>query len=493
MHKEFAMKIFFLVMMVLLVSTIGTGVGSAEPLSPFRGADADSSAESQFAATVSGTNVDFDWSALVAANAYTMAVALSDINGDVDMSSLALLDMGTQKTFSTSALPSGMIFYATILAETAQGQVVSNTVKFMPFAGTVTFPATGLVLIQLDDPGGIGTITVSGIVNAAQETMTISQISGDAGFGPFVLTVVDDKPETYTAGDLTMHFTYAADGTVMVQSVRTEVRSADVDSDAYGWNLLNSCEQSVREEMDALAERFSAVYNQSRFIGAILTQLAKTALDKSYERHINSDEAKYYLKIYSKINGFIGIFRHAAIGLGEKYYEDIAKLREEFYACVDDTIPAPDPDPNPDNPVITIDTSCSIPPGAEYHERYYTDGSLNAQFYTLNGHNVGPYDAWSVKDDGSTYLSTQSCRNVDGQLIGWQIYYYMVNGNMMVAVPYENGVVNGHQYDYYEDGSLHIDHTMVNDIETYRLVYHEDGTLKMYCDCDGDGIWHWTK
>ncbi|MEA1922961.1 MAG: hypothetical protein U9N63_09915 [Pseudomonadota bacterium] len=475
MFKDTGLKISFLVVMVLLVSTIGTSVGYAEFSSPFREADARSSAEAQFVVTVSGTSVNFDWSAMVSANTYTMAVALADVNGCIDMSSLNFLDMGVQKTFSAADLPSGMIFYAAILAKTAQGQVVSNTAEFMPFAGTISFPQSGAVLMQVDDPGGIGTITVSGIINAAQDTMTISQISGDTGFGPFVLTVVDDKPETYTMGDLTMNFTYAADGTVMVQSVRSSVRLEDNPDD---------CLDAVLEKIDDLTSRYNT---DSKKLKNLIRYFFRPMCLSLIERG--------EMELRKELLALSYIFQYALDGLRDQFNEDEAKLTEEYEACFDNPAPDPDPDPDPtpDNPVITIDTSCSIPPGAEYHVRYITDtGSLTSRFYTLNGHNVGPYENWSVKADGSPYLAGQSCRNVDGQLIGWQIYYYMVNGSMMVAVPYENGVINGHQYEFYEDGSLHIDRTMVNDIETYRLVYHEDGSLKMYCDCDGDGILHWT-
>ena len=466
MLKNFTIKIYFQVVVILLISIIGTGVGSAKSNYSIEESSARFSEEAQFVATVSGISVSFDWSTMVEANSYSMAVALIDGNGDVDMSSLFFLDMGSQKRFSTSDLPSGMIFYVAILADTDQGLVVSNTVEFMPFAGTVTFPQNGAVLMQVDDPGGIGTITVSGNING--DTVNITQITGDDGSGPFVLTVVDDKPETYTKSDLTMHFTYAADGTVEVQSVRNNVRSED---------NINDCQQAVLNKIRDLAVRYNA---DSRELTTRLQHLTAICV--------------YLLRndvvgLFNKLEALRKLSQYALAGVKDKFKEDSEKLDQEYEACIDD--PAPDPDPTPDNPVITIDTSCSIPPGAEYHERYYTDGSLSVQFYTLNGHNVGPYYSWYTKENGSPYLSSQSCRNVDGQLIGWQIYYYMVNGGMMVAVPYENGVVNGHQYEFYEDGSLHIDRTMVNDIETYRLVYHEDGSLKMWCDCDGDGVWHW--
>ena len=133
-----------------------------------------------------------------------------------------------------------------------------------------------------------------------------------------------------------------------------------------------------------------------------------------------------------------------------------------------------EPDPNPDNPVITIDTSCSIPPGAEYHEVPDNEGRIRWQFYTLNGHEVGPEKSFSVKADGSLYASHQACRNVDGLLIGWEIFYFD-NGNISGAIHYENGVKNGHGYGFYEDGTLRSDLTCGKMVSLLIRLY----TMKM--------------
>ena len=464
MFKEVGMKISFLVVMILLVGTIGTGVGFAEFSSPFREADASSSAEAQFVATVSGTSVDFDWSAMVAANSYTMAVALADAYGDVDMSSLAFLEMGGRKTFSTSGLPSGTIFYAAILVNADQRQVVSNTIQFMPFAGIVTFPTNGSVLMQIDDPGGIGTITVSGTVNAAEDAMTISQISGNAGFGPFVLTVADDKPTSYTRGDLTMHFTYAGDGSVVVQSVRSSMRSE---------GNLSDCQQTVLDNLSDLTARYIA---ESKGLEGVFHMLR--LITNSFN---SSDE------LFRKLSHLSQIYYSALEGVRDKFIEDKAAFDNEYEACSEE----PDPDPDPDNPVITIDTSCSIPQGAEYQEILYDDGLPHYEFYLLNGNFVGPHKTYSIKGDGSIYLSKKECLNVDGRNMGWQIFYHE-NENVKTATHYENGVKSGHDYGYYEEGTLRSDLTWTNGKLTYSIIYNEDGSLKMYCDAGGDGIWHFV-
>ena len=275
-------------------------------------------------ATVSGANVDFDWSAMVAANSYSMAVALSETDGNIDMSTLNFLDMGSRKTLSASGLPSGMIFYAAILADTAQGQIVSNTVQFMPFAGTITFPQSGAVLMQVDDPGGIGTITVFGIVDAAEDTVMISQISGDDGFGPFVLTVVDDKPETYTRGDLIMYFTYAVDGTVVVQSGRNSVRSE---------NNLNDCQQTVVNKVKDLTIR----YNTDREAIDNLLNLLQPINRRLHNKASSGKSAD--VELFRKFNALTKIFEDTLDGLLDKFAEDFAKLKEEYEACIEEPVP----------------------------------------------------------------------------------------------------------------------------------------------------------
>ena len=309
MGENIQTKITYLIVITLFVMTTGIGVCTGDIFYP----GIKTSAEAQFVVTVSGTTVNFDWSAMVAANAYTMAVALSEADGNIDMSTLNFLDMGSRKTFSTSDLPSGMIFCAVIVADTDQGLVVSNTAEFMPFAGTVTFPMDGAVLMHVDDPGGVGTITVSGVEHVAEETMTISQISGDTGSGSFVLTVVDDKPATYTKDDLTMNFTYAADGSVVVQSLRNSLRSEE---------NLSDCQQRVSNELDDLAVRYHA---DSQALDKIIKKFFRPlALSLQWTSKV---------ELRNKILALGYIFQYALDGVREKFKEDRTTLETEYEAC----------------------------------------------------------------------------------------------------------------------------------------------------------------
>ncbi len=438
-----------------IIATIDTGVDHTVP----------------FSLNVDKTTVNFDWTAMVAANTYTLAVALADEVGDIDMSTLNLLDMGSSKTFSTSGLTSGMIFYATILADTAQGLEVSNTCQFMPIAGTVTFPGTGGVLMQVDDPGGIGNITVSGSVNG--DTANITQIAGDDGSGPFVLTVANDKPVTYVKGGITTNFISLADGSVVVQSERIRTASSAQD--------VLDCRERIKGLMASSDIWFA---REDRRLTGMVEVLGSLWLSSGG----NVTPTPTGLKL-----GFlIEILKGAKKSNMERYNTEITSLEQKYEECGSDPdpdpTPDPDPDPDPDNPVITIDTSCPIPAGAVYKE--FDTGTALSQYYLLDKHDVGPYKYWSTNASGSLYLSFERCRNAEGEKNGWHITYYE-NSNMKQANHYKNGVEDGHRYDFYEDGSLYIDNTFVNGVNTYRLVYFEDGSLKMYCDCDGDGVWHW--
>ena len=302
MGENIQTKIACLIVITLFVMTTGIEVCAGDISYP----GIKTSAEAQFVATVSGTTVNFDWSAMVAANSYTMAVSLSEADGNIDMSTLNFLDMGSRKAFSTSGLPSGKIFYAAIVADTDQGLVVSNTAEFMPFAGTVTFPMDGAVLMQVDDPGGVGTITVSGVKHVAEETMTISQISGDTGCGSFVLTVIDDKPATYTNDDLTMNFTYATNGSIVVQSLRNSLRAEE---------NLNDCQQTLLNEITDLIVRYN---KESPALLEFLDFFAPILASKS----------KGNIALSNKLGNLAQFFLDAYEGLKEKFKEDSAALNK---------------------------------------------------------------------------------------------------------------------------------------------------------------------
>ena len=295
-----------------------------------------------FSAEVNGVDVSFDWSAMVAADSYTLAVALSDNVGNVDMGTLKFLDMGTRRTFSTTGLPSGMIFYVAILAYTDQGLVVSDMVKVMPFSGTVTYFNSNGVLLQVADPGGIGNFTVSGHFDG--DIAYLTQISGDDGSGPFTLKLVNEKPAVYTKGDFVLNFTYDAAGNIGTQ--RTARRTVSLS--------VSECQNMINDKISKLTEDWIRDYLELGRIKLVLEAIDDiSVLDNqaSFEFNANPEQ-----KISAK-DGMWNIFGYlqaAVEGRYMTYKEDLAKLEKQLDDCTDDPVDPVDPvgPVGPHTPVI---------------------------------------------------------------------------------------------------------------------------------------------
>ncbi len=459
MNKNIILKITCLLAIVLFVGTIGAGIGQADNLTFQLGVRNGVVPVGEFRADVNGVDVSFDWSAMVTAESYTMAVALSDEFGDPDMGSLALLDMGKRKTFSTSGLPSGMIFYAAILANTEQGPVVSNTLKFMPFAGVTTYPESGAVLMQLSDPGGIGALTIYG--NRNGEDVNITRITGNDGTGLFVLTFVGDELTSFAKGDLTIDFSGLA-------------RSAETPLKMSSPAELAECQARVDKKGRAIVDEF--VKKRDGIDSAILLlNKAKEAVTEDKFQLGGGIGYIYLDDLSKKIAKKISKLKKKKNDLTEEYKRDNANLIEEYEEC--------SKDPGDPGGGI-IDLSCPVPDGAEYNEIHYSNSTVKQ--YLLNGEIVGPWRWWGLDE----VLKSEACKNAAGQLNGWAVDYYE-NGTMASAVHYKDGVQDGHDFVFYcSNGAVWRDSTYVNGTCTYSKFYYEDGSLSGYCDVAGDGIAH---
>jgi hypothetical protein len=428
-------------------------------------------AASSLMVTVDGVDVNFDWSAMPEANSYVLAVALSDNVGDVDIGTLKFFNMGTQRTFSTAGLPSGMIFYAAILAYTDQGLVVSDMVKFMPFSGTATYFNSGGVLLQVADPGGIGNFTVSGYFDG--DIAHLTQISGDDGSGPFTLTLVNEKPAVYTKGDLVLNFTYDAAGKVGIQrTAQRTVSQSVVDCQ----NIINGKIAKLNKD-----------YDRDKFQLCLLHTSIMILLGCDYGRALNTEfnpDPEQKISANGKLWNMFQFLQAALEGRNMTFQEDMAKLKKQYDECKGD--PAPEP-----NPLFEIDNSCPHPDEAEHWVFEWDKGQDEG--WTIHGIGQVGKQLWYVSEEayGTLHLQREACY-ASGAKNGWEIIY-QDDGNMRSAAHYKNGVLDGHMYDFYEDGSgaLYIDNTLVNGVNTFRRVYYEDGSLKMWWDRD-EGIFHWT-
>ena len=338
MNKNIILKITCLLAIVLLVGTIGAGIGQADNLTFQLGIRNGVAPVGEFRADVNGVDVRFDWSAMLTADSYTMAVALSDEFGNPDMGSLALLDMGPSKTFSTSGLPSGMIFYAAILGHTAQGPVVSNSLKFMPFAGVTTYPESGDVLMQLSDPGGIGELTIYG--NRSGDDIAITRITGDDGTGQFVLTFVGDEPGSFTKGDLIIDFTARTARVETAPIIRFQNRT---DSAA-----VDECQAKVNDKMKTLKDEFLKKRDAIDGLIALLNPAEEVVTEDKFQLG-GGTGFNFLMALGKNIDKKISRLNRKKTKLVEEYNSDNAKLLKEYEDCSNE----------PEDPVDPVD-----PPGS---------------------------------------------------------------------------------------------------------------------------------
>jgi len=338
MNKNIILKMTCLLAIVSFISIFGTGIGQADNLTFQLGLRNGVVPVEEFRADVNGVDVSFDWLAMGPAGSYTMAVALSDEFGNPDMGSLQLLDMGPSKTFLTSGLPSGMIFYAAILANTAQGPVVSNSLKFMPFAGVTTYPESGAVLMQLDDPGGIGSMTIYG--SRSGEDVNITRITGNDGTGLFILTFVGDEPASFTKGDLIIDFTVRTVRVESVLNVQYQNRS--------GSAAVDECQAKVNDKMKTLKDEFLKKRDAIDGLIALLNPAEEAVTEDKFL--FGGGAGFNFLEALGKnIDKKISRLNRKKTKLVEEYDSDNAKLLKEYEDCSNE----------PEDPVDPVD-----PPGS---------------------------------------------------------------------------------------------------------------------------------
>ena len=419
---------------------------------------------------VDGTRVDFDWSAMPAASSYRLAVAPMGTDGHVDMSSLSLLPMGQSRKFTSTGLPSGMIFQALVLADTAFGPVASNPVQFMPFAGSVTFPFAGGIVMQADDPGGAGDLTVYGSDDGGQAI--ISRIVADDGTGELVMTFADNRLVSVTKDGVTINYSWSADGSVTSVSV-AKTRGVDdsCDCECVKQAETEENEAFLQEILEGAKAAASSLLHAHKFLQAVIE---KHDCDNKYLADASCPKLRRSRDI---IEGYFALMSDCFKSYREEYEANKASIEARYQDCLKNPGPDPDPDPGPGSEIV-LDNTCEVPAGAKHNE-YFSD-SQGTSSYWLDGHYVGPYKVWWKNSSGEFYLFKEKCYNAAGQLNGWEITYYE-NGNMQLAIPYTNDVKNGHQYDFYNDGRVYIDNTFVNGANTHRIIYYEDGSVKGVC------------
>lgn len=402
--------------------------------------------------TMDKTNLTMDWSAMNAPS-YTLYYALADYKGDIDINTLGSIEMGSTTSIYVPGLPSGLIIYSAILAHAPGGDVVSNVVKFMGFGGTVSFPGTGAVLMQVDDASGIGTLSVSGTRNADGSVASISQISGDDGSGLFVMQITDDKPSSYKKGDSTTTFIYNADGSVRLHTQAYLVESS-YHVATYSSNDGIDCSLS-RDE-------YGATLHGREFL--------RSAKEKGFPSDLFDSLVILTMRVAQTNNAYARVLETKIGAYMELLTMALDGIKDEMLDDYDQQCNGPDT-----GPVIT--KNCPIPEGAVLFE------STTLKYYKLNNKEVGPEWRWSESSNGELYLRQESCRNAAGIKNGWFIEYYET-GIMHYAI-YNNNGQNEHEYDFYPNGSVWYEKIRSGGEFVSTARYNEDGTLARFCDTSG--------
>jgi len=441
--------------------------------------------------TVDGVNVNLDWSAMPAAPSYTLYYALDDGLGNILLDTIGSIEMGGNKSLYVPGLPSGLIIYTAILAHASGGDVASNIAKFMGFGGTIAYPQSGDILMQVSDPQGIGNYELKGARNADGTTNTISQLSYNGTSGNvaenFILFFENNRAVSCRFGDNSViAFDYHEDGSLSCRQVSTAAGSGisllavtadnpDIDCsqgrDDYKkmidkeflldsldyWSSNSPRKYSPRVEM-RLKERGavsgSFVDFLSNFVNLIHSEGAPCPpnIDKDVIVH------------------FFHLMCEYQIGILEEYKEELLNNYDRLCSGQFRV------------PADMGDISCPVPDGAELR-RYDHDTA-----YYLNGHRVGPQEIWMRNNNTDYYLAERLCFNAAGQANGWNIVY-RENGMMDYANHWKNDQLDGADYRFYDNGSLHVETTYRNDSPIHRIIYHEDGTIKAECDYSEEEGW----
>lgn len=424
--------------------------------------------------SVDKTNVNLDWSAMPAAPSYTLYYALADWRGEIDANTIGSIEMGATRSLS-AGLPSGLILYVAILAHAGGGDVISNIVQFMPFAGTVSFPETGSELIAATDPGGIGNYTVYGTRDAVGAPSHISQINYSISGYSLVLKVSADRPEEITEGNVTTKIIYQAGGSVTFQKMQPGLSSLQVnqagllaasaagnDSDlCTSYASRDDYELYLRKDsgIDSEVERRTTELNYPKiaygmyFVGKYPAELFNyktmqlSVLTPLFALSPSGQTRTKLLQSMKAIAGYLDLLRAAVEGIEDQVIDE--KLASYDQQCNGQT-QAINP---PGNQHLTIDFNCPIPDLAGVTSHDQLVNGVKFEYYMLNGKTVGPYMTLYQQPDGSFEYNEIRCYNLEGEQNGWDLKYRKTDGQLYYATQYVNGVKEGKEYAFYPRGS----------------------------------------
>lgn len=455
-----------------------------------------------------GKDVTADWSSMPEAQSYTLYYALADYKGDVDIETLGSINMGQAQTIFVANLPSGVTFYLAIMAHTSEGDVLSNIVKFMPFGGSVTYPETGDILMQIDDPEGIGNISIIGTRNDAGLDDLISEIRGKNDKGSYVLYLTDNKITSYEEAGFTINYTYQADGTaisdIILNNSQTRILKAipsnTIDCSQYE-NIdeyLNTVDNTISSKSQTISLNHHRTLIKLTALRALFLKVSVESeyyqenIQKYFDTHGYRATAEDFLnsnpkfKAYQTIDSGLQLVKLTAPTSDEAYKDVKQEYADNYNKQCNDT-------PSPATPTeiamaeIDFDYECPIPEGAVYREihrgiPFINDGLL--EYYVgSNNKVVGPMQTWDFDENGILYLYLKQCYNTENTKRGWQLRF--LPDGQIYYVNYFSDTYTIH-YHFYENGILKKYTQYENHDKTLQRNYLEDGTLSFECigsDC----------
>ncbi|RLA24803.1 MAG: hypothetical protein DRQ62_04345 [Gammaproteobacteria bacterium] len=458
-----------------------------------------------------GKDVTADWSLMPEAQGYTLYYALADYKGDIDMETLDSINMGQAQSIFVANLPSGVTFYLAIMAHTSEGDVLSNIVKFMPFGGSVTYPETGELLMQIDDPDGIGSFSMMGTRNTDGSDNFITKITGDDEAGEFTLHITDNKPVSYETEDSILKFIYQGDAIVDYEIIETSAlvrtqTSIVPRASGIACDQFNSADEYLLSVAVQIEEQSIGKYENIKELREMLIEPLSYIEALLYRKAINSSDFHRYILTSPYESHIEFLMNHPAF---HKYQaivnmkhlvtlsipslkKETEKIRQRYLGnyneqCID--TPAAPPLPVTPTEIamaeIDFDYECPTVEGGIYKELVGSKDRLT-QYYVMNESDsqysaVGLKQIWLKSTDGSYYLAGQTCAKINARPLGWQLYYYE-NGQIHSASYYPNNNIDVVlSFLFYPDGLLNIYSEIINDKAILYRFYLTDGTLSNEC------------
>ncbi len=415
------------------------------------------------------TLVNLTWTDVPQIQNYVLYYALPDTFGEIDVQTIGSLDMGKETSFSIE-LPSGLMVYTAIVGYDAAGNAtLSNIEKVFSFGGTVSFPESGTTLMEIDDPGGLGSVVFTGTPGENGPEFPVTSVTFDDGTsGPFSL-FFDQTGEIsrYVRGDVEIQFTpdnnggfsyeirengntiYQNSGISAPVTTLMELSSTPQAGSSSALPITVDCTDS-KDEFLARIEQTDVIrkLKEDIFMAAAVsecfTRIKKAMIVElavSIGRGDVSQQTWYLTQLDQvalmlRANKVL-LSRSASMILNIRTraaasYE--ANCNNDQSSSPDDTSQSGDNATTPDQPSSQDSNacgSCPIPQGAENYSEEYKE------YYMLNGKMVGPYVAWFAGPD-DTAVADCECRDENGLLHGTAHHWNEAGGEIERAT-YEHG------------------------------------------------------